>query len=61
MDDTVGGEGTNHCGFALGSGFGLGCFELRDITLFGGSDGAVDFFGQEFGVAVVGNHMRFGC
>ena len=50
---------TPNRGVALGANFGLGRFKFGEVDLLGLRDGAVDVFGQEFGVAVVWNHACF--
>lgn len=49
-------KGTPDGGLALGANFGLGGLEAGDVGLFTLADGAIDVLGEEFGVAVVGDH-----
>ena len=56
MDDAGGRKQTEDGGLTFGAGLGLGALVADDVLGFCRSDGAIEFFGEEFGVAVVGNH-----
>ena len=58
MDDTQGRDETEDGGPTLGTGLGLGDLEAEDVFGLRRCDVAIDFFGEEFGVAIVGNHGK---
>ena len=61
VDDAVGGKEAEDDGLALVAGLRLGTSETDNVLGLCRGDGAIDFLGQEFGVAVVRNHARFEC
>ena len=61
VDDAVGGEETEDGRLTLGTGLGLSALEADDFLGFWWGDGASDFFGEQFGVTIVGDHRWFEC
>lgn len=56
VNDAGGRKQTEDGCLTLGAGLRLRALEGDDVFGFCRSDGAIDFFGEEFGVAVVGDH-----